>query len=245
MFWLLLLVGLVCGFVDTSLGMGYGVTSATVLLVLGMAPAMVSASVHAAESIVDSSSAVFHLKLDNVDRDLLPQIIVPAIIASILGAVTLSWLALNFAKEVVRIILIGMGVVVLFRHARKQEEAEFGLTRRKASVVAFIAAFLDITGGGGWGPIMTPTLILNGSEPRKAIGTVEFTEPFVSATAIIVFIFTLSLDASFLMTFLPLLIGGIVLTPAGAYIAGRIPKRFLGALVGLWLIILNLYGLLA
>lgn len=245
MFWLLIFVGLTCGFVDTSLGMGYGVTSATVLLVLGMAPAMVSASVHAAEAIVDGTSAAFHLRLNNVDRDMLPQIIIPGVVASVLGALTLSWLALNFAKGFVRVILIGMGIIVLLRHVRKQEQNEMKLTRRGASAAAFIAAFLDITGGGGWGPVMTPTLILNGSEPRKAIGTVEFTEPFVSATAVIVFMFTLSLDATFIMTFLPLLIGGIILTPAGAHMAGRVPKRILGIMVGLWLIILNVYGLLA
>lgn len=245
LFWLLFLVGLSCGFVDTSLGMGYGVTSATVLLVFGMAPSLVSASVHAAEAVVDSGSAYFHHKLDNVDRHLLPTLLIPGVIASVLGALVLSWLALDFAKNYVRIVLIGMGILVLARHVRKSKEVEYTLSRGRAGVAAFIAAFLDITGGGGWGPVMTPTLILNGAEPRKAIGTVEFTEPFVSTTAVIVFMFTLSLDAVFLWTFLPLLFGGLILTPVGARLAGRIPKRTLGLLVGAWLIVLNVYGLLA
>ncbi len=216
MFWILFLVGLSCGFVDTALAMGYGVTSATVLLMFGMAPALVSASVHAAEAIVDSGSAYFHHRLDNVDRHLLPTLLIPGIAASALGALVLSWLALEFAKSYIRVVLIGMGIIVVARHIRKSKEIEYALSKKRAGVAAFIAAFLDITGGGGWGPVMTPTLILNGAEPRKAIGTVEFTEPFVSLTAVLVFVFTLSLDATFLWTFLPLLIGGLILTPVGA-----------------------------
>lgn len=91
---------------------------------------------------------------------------------------------------------------------------------------------------------MTPMLILNGNEPRKAISTVEFSEPFVSLSAIIVFAITLSLDATFLWTFFPLLLGGLVLSPVGAKVAGRVPRRPLGILVGIWLNLANVYGLL-
>jgi uncharacterized membrane protein YfcA len=102
-----------------------------------------------------------------------------------------------------------------------------------------------VLGGGGWGPIGTSSLILSGSEPRKAVGTIEFTEPFVSLAAVLTFGVTIGFESFIWGTTLPIILGGIVLTPIAGYVTSRIPRRTLGVVIGLWLITLNLYGLLA
>jgi len=188
------LVGLICGFVDSTLGMGFGVTSSTVLITFGIAPAVASASVHAAEAVVDLFSAVIHHKLGNVDKEIWLRMAVPGVLSAVLGASVLSWMSLASAKPVVRIILILMGGIVLYRHAVNYRIRKVKLTDREAMALGFVAGFLDVLGGGGWGPIGTPSLILSGSDPKKAVGTIEFTEPFVSLAAVLTFGFTIGFE---------------------------------------------------
>lgn len=246
MSWVILIViGLFCGFIDTTLGMGYGVTIASILITVGYAPAIVSASIHTSEAVVDTVSAYSHHKLDNVERGLLPIILLPGMLSAIIGAFFLSWLALGSSKWLVRFILIGMGLIILYKHIPKDIVMSKKLSKRQTAILAFFAGFLDVTGGGGWGPIMTPSLIINGTEPRKAIGTVEFTEPLISAAAVIVFLITLGSHMFLWNITIPLIIGGIILAPIGARLTKRIPRRALGILIGLWLIGLNVWGLLA
>lgn len=244
-FWILILIGLSCGFIDTTLGMGYGVTIASLLITFGYAPAVISASIHTSEAVVDSVSGYFHYKEKNIERKKILYVLVPGLISAAIGAVFLSWLALGSAKWLVRVILIGMGLLILLKHLPKKLTIIKGGTNRKLALISLIAGFLDVTGGGGWGPVMTPYLILNGSEPRKAIGTVEFTEPLISLTAVIVFFITIGFESFLWGLVIPLMIGGVILSPIGAKLAKRIPRRTLGILIGIWLIGLNVYGLLA
>ena len=239
-----ILVGLVCGFVDSVLGMGYGVTSASLLVTFGVAPAVASASVHAAEALVDAVSAVVHHKLGNVDKRIWLHLLLPGVFSAVLGSLFLSWLSLKLAKPLVRGILLCMGLIVFYRHAFRYRPARIQLSSRGAVLLGFIAGFLDVTGGGGWGPIGTPTLIITGSEPRKAVGTVEFTEPFVSLAAVLTFGFTLGFKSFMWNITFPMIIGGFILTPIAGLLAKKTPRRTLGILIGLWLMFLNVYGLL-
>jgi len=117
--------------------------------------------------------------------------------------------------------------------------------RFKAMTLGFIAAFIDVAVGGGWGPLGTPALILNGQEPRKAVGTIEFTEPIISLVAVLTFGVTLGFE-KFLWNFtLPMILGGIILTPIAGFLTSKMPRRLLGVLIGVWLVALNLWGLLA
>ena len=168
-----LLVGSVCGFIDSALGMRYGVTSASLLVTFGVVPVIASASVHTAEALVDTVSAFVHHKLDNIDKRIWIQLLIPGVLSAVMGALFLSWLSLKVAKPLVRIILLCMGVIVFYRHAFKYRAARIQLFSRGAALLGFVASFLDVTGGGGWGPIGTPTLILTGSEPRKVVSTIE------------------------------------------------------------------------
>jgi len=238
------LVGLICGFVDSTLGMGFGVTSSTVLITFGIAPAVASASVHAAEAVVDLFSAVIHHKLGNVDKEIWLRMAVPGVLSAVLGASVLSWMSLASAKPVVRIILILMGGIVLYRHAVNCRIRKVKLTDREAMALGFVAGFLDVLGGGGWGPIGTPSLILSGSDPKKAVGTIEFTEPFVSLGAVLTFGFTIGFEEFMWNLTIPMIIGGLILTPVSGYLVAKIPRKWLGILIGVWLIALNLYGLL-
>ena len=153
-------------------------------------------------------------------------------------------MSLKIAKPLVRVILLSMGAIVFYRHAFNYRPARIQLSSMGAALLGFVAGFLDVTGGGGWGPIGTPTLILTGSDPRKAVGTVEFTEPFVSLAAVLTFGFTLGFGSFLWNITIPMIIGGFILTPIAGWLAKKTPRRALGILIGLWLIILNVYGLM-
>jgi uncharacterized membrane protein YfcA len=256
----LVVVGLACGFVDSSLGMGYGVTSATVLVSFGIAPAVASASVHTAEAFVDTISAGSHLKFGNVRKDLLAPLLICGTVGAILGAVGLSFLALTLAKPFVSLILLCMGLAILIKflfrwkknrnpsppspsHSSSMSE-DVNYSKKKLAVLSFVAGFVDASGGGGWGPILTPAFVATGSNPRKAIGTVEFTEPIISTATFLTFGFMIGFENFLWNIVLPIVIGGIILTPIAAYCCSKIPRRLLGIFVGLWVAVLNIRTLI-
>jgi uncharacterized membrane protein YfcA len=242
-----LIAGLTCGFVDASLGMGYGVTSATVLVSLGIAPVIASASVHTSEMIVDSVSALSHHKLGNVEFKWLKSLLLSGVLGAIFGALFLVCVAgLGFAKPYIRVVLLFMGVTILYKHTlgwRKQENSKFRWKNKHLTFLGFFASFIDISGGGGWGPIITPTFIMTGSNPRKAVGTVEFTEPFVSLAGVLTFGALIGFETFLWNIVLPMIIGGVILTPFASWLTKKTPKRALGIAIGVWLAVLNVYGL--
>jgi len=238
------IVGLVCGFIDSALGMGYGVSAVSVLVTFGITPATASASIHTSEGFVDLVSALSHWKLGNIEKDFFWRLLIPGIVGAVSGASFLSWISFSLARPLVSFILLGMGIIILFRFARKHIIITQKLPKRFAPLLGFTAAFLDACGGGGWGPLVTPVFILGGSEPRKAIGTVEATEPVISFAATITFGLILGFE-SFLWTMVfPIMLGGFILTPIAAYTSKKVPKKVLGILVGLWLVILNARGII-
>jgi uncharacterized membrane protein YfcA len=240
-FLIYIIVGLVVGFVDSSLGMGYGVTATSVLITFGIAPAVASASIHTSEGFVDAISAVSHWKFRNVETHVFFPLVIPGIIGAAIGAALLSWISTSLAKPLIGIILLTMGLLILIRHIKNQ--VHFKTKRippKLLPLLGFIAAFIDVTGGGGWGPICTPTFILNGTEPRKAVGTVEATEPFISFTATIVFGLLLGFEAFLWNIVIPILIGGLILTPIAAWVTNRVPKKALGIFIGIWITFLSI-----
>lgn len=248
------IAGLVCGFVDAVLGMGYGVTSASVLVSFGIAPAAASASVHTAEAFVDTISAGSHLKFGNVRKDVLGPLLICGTIGAVLGAAGLSFLSLSATKPIVASVLLCMGLAILIKFlfrwkksgkspsSSRSEEADY--SRKKLAVLGFVAGFIDAAGGGGWGPILTPTFVATGSNPRKAVGTVEFTEPIISVAAVVTFGLIIGFETFLWNIVLPMLIGGIILSPVAAYLCSKTPRRLLGILVGLWVAVLNIRTLI-
>lgn len=169
--------------------------------------------------------------------------LLPGIPAAVLGAIFVSGLSLKVAKPLVQIVLLLMGLFILYRHIKDYDPKPGGMNKNKAMLLGFVASFVDVAVGGGWGPLGTPALILSGEEPRKAVGTIEFTEPIISLVAVLTFGFTLGFEKFMWDMTIPMIIGGLILTPIASVITTKMPRRLLGILIGAWLVLLNLWGL--
>lgn len=190
------IVGFIAQLIDGSLGMAYGVTSTTLLLAFGIAPAVASASVHLAEVVTTAASGASHIKFGNVDRDMLVKLIIPGSLGAFVGACFLSNLPGDFIKPYVSLFLLALGVYIIYRFlflsARQDPQPPKKFSNKQLVPLGLVAGFLDATGGGGWGPISTPVLLANkGIEARKVIGTVDTSEFAIALSATIGFVISL------------------------------------------------------
>ena len=244
---LIALAGFAAQLVDGSLGMGYGVTSSTLLIAIGLAPAAASASVHLAELGTTAASAVSHVRLGNVDKRVLARIAVPGAIGAFLGATVLAGLSTAAARPWTSTLLLILGVYVLIRFARaKTMRLRKGRPGTRFLIpLGLVGGFIDATGGGGWGPVTTPSLIADGRmAPNRVVGTMNTAEFAVSLAASVGFLLALGLSAIDLRILLPLLIGGVIAAPIAARITKRLPMRIMGVSVGALVILTNSYTLL-
>lgn len=228
------IVGLFAQLVDGALGMAYGVTSNSFLLFLGLTPAIASASVHTAELFTTAVSGVSHLKMGNVDKALVKKLAIPGCASAAVGAYFLVNISVDWLKTAVSIYLAIMGGVIVLRAFHRN------VIMRKINErgLAAVGGFFDAIGGGGWGPIVTSTLVANGKEPRKAIGSVNLAEFFVTISQSAVFI--MFLGVTHWPIILGLIIGGVIMAPFAAYVCKKAPTRILMALVGLLIIGLSI-----
>ncbi|WAA12477.1 sulfite exporter TauE/SafE family protein [Fervidibacillus halotolerans] len=243
-------IGLVAQLVDGALGMAYGVTSTSLLLLFGIAPAVASASVHMAEVVTTAASGIAHIRFGNVDRQVVIKLIIPGSIGAFLGACFLSNIPATFIKPYVSGFLLLLGIFIIYRFLLKshptQKIAEKKLTKKQSLPLGFIAGFLDATGGGGWGPIATPVLMTgNRMEPRKVIGSVDTSEFAIALSSTIGFLLTLGWSNISLQWVLALMIGGIIAAPIAAWLVKKLPTTLLGILVGGVIIITNMGTLLS
>jgi uncharacterized membrane protein YfcA len=239
----LALFGLIAQLVDGSLGMAYGATSATLLLTAGLNPAMASASVHLAEVGTTLASGAAHWRFGNVDWRLVVKLGVPGAIGAFAGATFLSSLSTEAAAPIMAGILLAIGVYLLLRFANRQapEEVEHRpLPVKFLSPLGAVAGFIDATGGGGWGPVSTPALLITDRvEPRKVIGSVDTSEFLVSVFASLGFLLALGQEGVNFSIAAALLAGGLVAAPVAAYLVRHLPPRLLGASVGGLLVLTN------
>ncbi|RDW16400.1 hypothetical protein CWR48_17315 [Oceanobacillus arenosus] len=245
---ILALIGLVAQLVDGSLGMAYGVTSTSLLLLFGIAPAVASASVHMAEVVTTAASGVSHIRFGNVDKQVVYKLILPGSIGAFLGACFLSSIPGDIIKPYVSIFLLILGVFVIYRFLfnsnRKTSNKKW--SNRQFVPLGFIAGFFDATGGGGWGPIATPILLTDSKmEPRKVIGSVDTSEFAIAVSSTLGFLLTLGWSNIDLQWVLALMIGGIIAAPIAAWLVKIIPTNLLGTLVGGIIIFTNIRTLLA
>jgi uncharacterized membrane protein YfcA len=237
----LAVVGLVAQLVDGSLGMGYGVTSSSLLILAGLTPAAASASVHFSELGTNVASGLSHWRLHNVDWPVVARIAAPGAIGAFLGATVLSHLSTEAAAPVMSAILVLLGIYILVRFIlgikpsiRKQ------LTLRLLAPLGLFAGFVDATGGGGWGPVAVPALLADGRlEPRKVIGSIDTSEFAVSAAASLGFLFGLGASGVNWGFALALLIGGLIAAPLAAYLVKVAPSHLLGVAVGGLILLTN------
>ena len=242
---LVALVG-VAGFaaqlVDGSLGMGYGLTSSTLLIAIGLAPAAASASVHLAEIGTAGASAIAHHRFGNVDWRIVRRIAIPGGIGAFLGATVLASLSTQAARPWASAILFLLGWYVLFRFLLgKRITVRPGTPgMRLLGPLGLVGGFVDATGGGGWGPVTTPTLLADGRmAPNRVIGTVNAAELIVSISASVGFLVGLGSAAIRLDVLLPLLIGGVIAAPIAAWVVRHLPVGILGTAVGGLIIVTN------
>lgn len=233
--YLFICVGFVAQLIDGSLGMAYGVTSTSFLLSLGVPPAIASACVHIAEVFTTGISGAAHWKLGNIDWKLANRLIIPGVLGGLLGAYLLTALPGEVIKPYVSAYLLVMGFFVLYKvvFKKKQKKKEFKLFKP----LALVGGFCDAAGGGGWGPIVTTTMLAQGEEPRKVVGSVNFSEFFVTLVQAIAFIALLS--GLQWKPIAGLLIGGVVAAPLGAFIVKLIPSRVMMVSIGLLIIVLS------
>lgn len=237
---LFVVVGFVAQMVDGAIGMAYGVTSATVLLSLGVPPATTSACVHAAETFTTAASGAAHWRLGNVDRKLLVRLAVPGMIGGAVGAYVLTSLEGDTIKPFINAYLLILGFLIVWKAVKPRT----GPPPPAAGVapLGFLGGLLDSIGGGGWGPLVTSTLIGQGTTPRFAIGTVNLAEFFVTFTISATFVLTIGLDLWPIIA--GLIIGGVIAAPFAAYAAKHLPDRVLMIIVGCVVAILSLRSLL-
>src|ERR687889_1465971 len=244
-FLVLAIVGLVAQLVDGSLGMAYGTTSQSMLLAVGIAPALASASVHIAEVGTTAASGASHYRFGNVDWSKVWVLAIPGAIGAFLGAVVLSaFITAEAAEPIVAVFLFGLGIFVLARFSFRRHERPVEVrpvSRAFLAPVGLIAGFLDAAGGGGWGPISTPTLLSSGRmEPRKVIGTVDTSEFIVAVCASVGFFYALSFAEVPWNVVGALLLGGVIAAPIAAYVVRILPTRILGTAVGGLLLVTNM-----
>lgn len=229
------IAGLVAQLVDGALGMGYGLTSSTLLIATGLTPSAASASVHLAEVGTTAISGVAHHRFNNVDWHAVRRIAIPGGIGAFLGATFLSSISTEFAKPLASSLLFTLGIYVLLRFmlgkVRVARTGRPGL--RFLAPLGFVGGFVDATGGGGWGPVTTPTLLADGRlAPNRVIGTVSASEFVVAISASAGFFVALSGQAVRLEYVVALLGGGIIAAPIAAYSVRKLNPRLLGAIVG-------------
>jgi len=237
---LYVLVGFIAQMIDGALGMAYGVSSNTFLLSLGLPPAAASASVHMAEVVTTGISGASHWKLGNVDWKLVRRLLIPGVIGGVAGAYLLTSLDGNVIKPYIAAYLIVMGGVIIYKAVttvpRKKPDEYHG---PKTSLLGLFGGFCDAIGGGGWGPVVTSTLVARGKYPRTTIGSVNFSEFFVTLAESITFVLTLSF-AEYWQIIVGLLVGGAIAAPVAARMTKALPLKALMIMVGVLIIVLSI-----
>ncbi|MGH6923324.1 MAG: sulfite exporter TauE/SafE family protein [Propylenella sp.] len=222
-------VGFLAQLIDGALGMAYGVTATSVLLLFGTPPAVASASVHAAETFTTGASAFSHWRLGNVERGLVVRLAVPGVIGGVVGAYLLASFPGDVLRPVVSLYLLAMGSLILARALRFAGET-LDLKTHPVTLLGLAGGFLDAVGGGGWGPVVASRLIGSGGAPRFVIGSVNCAEFFLTFTISATFFATIGLELW--PVILGLIVGGVFAAPLGALLAARVPARPLMFLVG-------------
>src|SRR3954462_1059505 len=241
------IVGLGAQLVDGTLGMAYGVTSTTLLLTAGYSPAIASASVHLAEIGTTLASGVSHWRFGNVNWKVVRNIGIPGAVGAIAGATFLSNLSTEAAAPWMAGILLALGLYLLLRFSTRLPVQKTDVPPRKRFLapLGLFAGFVDATGGGGWGPVATPTLISSGRvTPRKGIGTGDTSEFLVAIAASLGFLIGIGSEGVVWSSVLALLAGGLVAAPIAAYLVRHMPTRLLGASVGGLIVVTNLKTIL-
>lgn len=232
-------VGFAAQLIDGALGMAYGLIATSVLLTTGASPAIASASVHAAEMVTTGLAAGSHVWNRNVDWAIFRRLVPAGIVGGVIGAYLLTHLPEEPVRIFVMIYLAGMATVILIRVVRdRRDRGRHGIG---LIPVGLGGGFLDALGGGGWGAMVTSTLVARGDEPRSSIGSVSASEFFVTLAVSATFVLTLELGR-YGEIVLGLIVGGAIAAPFAGFLARKLPRKLLMAIVGGMVALLALYN---
>lgn len=235
-FLIFLLIGIFAQLVDSTLGMGYGATSTTFLLSFGVHPATSSMGVHVAEMFTTGASAISHYRFKNINKKLVLNLVIPGVAGSITGAYLLAdVIDGDLIKPYIAIYMIILAVIIIIKGLRKTIQKK--KTKRLGGLAVF-GGFMDSIGGGGWGPIVTSTLMGRGRDPRYTIGSVNTAEFAIAFASGITFVLFEGINGWQVIA--GLIIGGVIAAPIGAYLVNKIPRKPITVLIGLLLIFLSL-----
>ncbi|MBL7730170.1 MAG: sulfite exporter TauE/SafE family protein [Chitinophagaceae bacterium] len=237
-FLLFMLAGFFAQLVDGAVGMGYGVTSTSILMSMGVSPAAISGSVHTAEIFSSAASGYSHYKFGNVNKKLFRVLVVPGVLGAIVGAVALVWLGDKYGsyiKPLLAAYCMLLGIRILYQAYKRVKKVK---KVKRAGWLAGAGGFLDSFGGGGWGPLVTSTLIAKGRSPQYVIGSVSLSEFFVTFFSALSF-FTL-IGITHWQVIAGLMVGGAIAAPVAAKLAGKLPVRTMLICVGVMVIIWSL-----
>ncbi|MEO6263673.1 MAG: sulfite exporter TauE/SafE family protein [Luteimonas sp.] len=228
------LIGFLAQLIDGALGMAYGITATSLLLAVGLPPMVASATVHAAECFTTGASAVSHHAFGNIDRALFKRLLLPGVLGAATGAYLLTALPGDLVKPWIAGYLVLMGVVILVKAVREFPPRRVTTHLRP---LGFFGAMADALGGGGWGPMVTSTLLARGNEFRITVGSVNAVEFFVTLTASITFILTIGLGHWQVIA--GLAVGGVLAAPLGAWLVRHVPIKPMMLFVGLLVIAIS------
>ncbi|MEJ5976763.1 sulfite exporter TauE/SafE family protein [Novosphingobium sp. PS1R-30] len=232
-------IGFAAQLVDGALGMAFGVISNTLMVgVLGVPPALASQRVHLVECFTTATSGISHLLHGNIDKRLFFKLLIPGIVGGVLGAYVLSSIDAGVIKPFILAYLSGIGLYILWRGLFYPPKVK---DPKVIAPLGLVGGFLDAAGGGGWGPVVTSNLLIQGADPRKVVGTVNSVEFFLTLTVSAVFIYHLGV-ADLAGATLGLLIGGLLASPLGAWAAKHLPAKQMLILVGFVLSLTSAYG---
>ena len=234
-------IGFAAQLIDGALGMAFGVISQTLLVTIGVPPAAASASVHLVEVFTTGASGGSHIAHRNVDWGLFRRLVPFGVAGGVLGAYALSSVDAAAARPFVMAYLMLIGVYLLYRAIKMNLEPRF-VDPKTTRPLALVGGFLDAAGGGGWGPVVTSNLLIQGGEPRKTIGTVNAAEFLLALTVSVTFILTLGLE-TFSTATVGLIVGGVAAAPLGALFAKRVKPRILMFAVSVVLIATSVYSI--
>ena len=248
--WILFAIaGSIAQLIDGALGMGFGLTSSTLLLTLGASAAVASAAVHAAEIGTTLASGASHWHAENIDKDVLIRLAIPGGVGALLGATFLSSIDLSSSKIFISTLLLFLGFLLLYRNLFQipaPQAAGPDNNPRFLTFLGYSGGFVDAAGGGGWGPVVTPTLMTTTNmTPRKIIGTVSAAEFIVAVSASLGFLLNINkLDINWSIVG-GLALGGVLMAPIAARIVSKLPRKQLAILVGVAVIVINGYRIIA
>ncbi len=234
-FLLFVLTGFLAQMVDGVLSMGYGVTSATCLMSFGVNPVAMSAAIHTSEIFTTGISGYSHYKFGNVNKKMFRHLLIPGVLGAILGAMLLVFLGDKYGKWLMPVIAVYAGFLGLKILRKAFNEQSKNKKVKRIGWLAGVGGFLDSFGGGGWGPIVTSTLIAKGRSPKYTVGSVSLTEFFVTLAS--AFTFFITIGVTHWNIVFGLLIGGGIAAPLAARVAGKLPRKTMMIAVGVMVMI--------